>query len=100
MKATPPIPLPRPGARAHAIHGAPACFNLDKVVSQVFQLLLDTSLVGLSDCHHTDHSGDANGNPQYGKRTAELVPQQGPERGGYQSCVIHHFLQDEQALAS
>jgi hypothetical protein len=77
----------RPGA--HAIDGAPACFNPNKVVAQIVELLLDARLARLADGHHADHRSNPDRDAQHGQDAAHLVPEQRHHRGTQQSRAIH-----------
>src|SRR5262249_48203806 len=47
-------------ARTHAVYRTATCFDPDKIVTQVVQLLLDARLACFSDCDDTNHRGDPN----------------------------------------
>ncbi len=79
-------------SRANAVDRAPACFNPDKVVAQIVQLLLDPRLPRFSDGHDTNDRRDPDGNSQHRQDASHFVSEQRHQGGAQQRRVIHLWL--------
>jgi hypothetical protein len=68
-------------ARADPVYGAASCFNPDKIIPEIVQLLLDTGLSRFADGHNANDCRDAYRDPQDSQDAAHLVSEQRDECG-------------------
>ncbi len=68
-------------ARAHAVHGTASCFNPDKIIPEIVQLLLDAGLSRLADGHDANDGRNPYRDSQDSQDAPHLISEQRNESG-------------------
>ena len=76
-------------ARAHSVHRSASSFDPNEVVSEVVQLLLDSRLSRVANCHDTDDRRNPDGDSQNRQDASHLVSEQRNQGGSKKSSVVH-----------
>ena len=87
-------------ARAHSVDRPAPSFDPDEVVSEVVQLLLDSRLSRVPDCHDTDDRRNSDGNSQNRQDASHLVSEQRNQCGSKECSVVHSSNASSRAVTA